>query len=242
MPRKLIPLAMLVVVIGAGCADDDGGGSSTTVSLPPLDCPEPVVVSSAEELVAALALLEWQGQGNYTSGCLPVTPDLIISGTVVLEADDLPVPADCLDRSDCRPEAAFREVSGVAGATVAGDAGFDCAAGFTRLTLVDTTVRLRPMLLDTHPCRYNFVPLVAVLPPCGTPCGEGQELCPVDGVCYSAGTRFCQSCEGGTKEACACRGPEGPLADGSPCSYWQSGDVRCEGVCRQGACSAEPCP
>jgi hypothetical protein len=237
--RFIIALTLALVMVACG---DDDAAISTTTSVPTLDCPDAVAVASTEDLVAALAALQWRGEGNYTSGCLPITPDLIVSGTVVLEAKDLPVPADCLDQSDCRPEATLALVQAIPGVTLEGDANLDCGGGFTRLTLTDTTVRLRPMLRDTHPCRYNFVPLVEVHPPCGTPCGDGLALCPVDGVCYATGTSFCQACEGGTKEACACRGPDGPLADESPCSYWVSGDVRCDGVCRQGVCAAGPCP
>ena len=245
MMRRVVSLVMLSAALLAGCGDDDGGTSSsstTTTTLPPLQCPDPITVGSPDDLVAVLAAIPWEGLGAYTSGPLPITPDLVVAGTVVLEAADLPIPANCLGRSDCRPQGAFRVGTPLPGVALEGEAGLDCTSGAVRLTLTDTTVRLRPFLRDTHPCRYNFVPLVEVAPPCGSPCGDGQALCPVDGVCYAVGTGFCQACEGGTKEACACRGPEGPLEDGASCTYWQSGDVRCDGTCRQGACAAEPCP
>ncbi len=34
-------------------------------------------------LVAVLAALPWEGSGAYTSGPLPITPDLVVAGTVV---------------------------------------------------------------------------------------------------------------------------------------------------------------
>jgi hypothetical protein len=198
-------------------------------------------VSSAEDLVAALAALAWEGSGAYTSGPLPITPDLVVAGTVVLDAADLPIPADCLDRRDCPPRGGFWAGS-VAGVVAEGDAGLTCTSASARVTFTDTTLRLRPLLRDTHPCVFNYVPVVQVEPPCGSPCSEGQAMCPADGACYAAGAGFCQACEGGTKEACACRGPEGPLAEGTACAYWQSGDVQCTGICRDGACDAGTCP
>lgn len=238
-PRAVALAVLLAALLAAGCSD---GGTTTTTTLPPPVCPDPVSVDSAEGLVAALAALSWEGSGAYTSGPLPITPDLVVVGTVVLDAAALPIPANCLERADCRPEGAFSTRMALPGAVLDGEAGLDCGSGAARLTLTDATVRLRPLLRDTHPCRYNFVPLVQVVPPCGSPCAEGQALCPADGVCYEVGTGFCQACEGGSKEACACRGPEGPLEEGASCSYWQSGDVRCDGTCRQGTCDAGSCP
>lgn len=241
--RRAVLALGLVLALVAGCEDGDGETSSTTsTTLPPLECPDPVTVSSTEDLVAVLAATSWEGLGGYTSGPLPITPDLVVTGTVVLEAADLPVPQGCLDRSDCSPQGGFSLPSPVPGAAAEGDAGLPCGDSSARLTLTDTTVRLRPYLRDTHPCRFNYVPAVAVLPACGVPCGEGQALCPYDGVCYAVGSTFCRLCAGGSKEACACQGEDGPLAEGASCTYWQSGDVQCMGTCRQGTCEAEPCP
>ena len=170
--------------------------------------------------------------GAYSSGVLPITPDLVITGTIALDASTLPVTNDCLTRSDCSPQAGLILDAGVAGAVGEGDANLACGDSYARILLTGTTVRLRPYLRDTHPCRFNFTPVVEILPACGTACSEGQRMCPVDGVCYGMGVGYCQACEGGTKEACACQGPEGPLEEGAACSYWQSGDVRCDGTCR----------
>jgi len=234
-------VALAVLLLAAACGDDGGEASSTsttaTTTLPPLECPAPVAISTPEDLVGVLVALPWEGAGGYTSGPLPITPDLVVTGTVVLEAAGLPIPPNCLGRRDCSPDGGFWADASLAGVTAEGDAGLTCASAAARLTLTDTTVRLRPFLRDTHPCAFNFVPLVQVEPPCGTPCGAGASLCPVDGVCYAEGDRFCRLCESGTKEACACRGPQGPLPEGSSCSYWESGDVLCEGSCRQGECA-----
>jgi len=237
--RKAAIAVGLAVALTAGCGDDGGDASSTTsTTLPPLECADPLIITSTEDLVAVLAATSWQGLGAYTSGPLPITPDLVISGSVVLDASDLPIPADCLGRPDCSGEGGFWVGAPVPGVGGQGDADLPCGDAYARLTLTDTTLRLRPFLYDTHPCEYNFVPIVEVAAPCGSPCGEGQALCPVDGVCYGVGAGFCQACEGGSKETCACRGPEGPLNEGASCTYWQSGDVKCVGTCQQGICTS----
>jgi len=237
--RKAAIALGLVVALVAGCGEGGGEASSTTsTTLPPLECPDPITITSTEDLVAALVGLSWEGLGAYTSGVLPITPDLVVTGTVTLEAADLPIPQNCLDRSDCSREGGFWVGAPVPGVGGEGDADLPCGDAYARLVLTETTLRLRPFLYDTHPCRFNFVPIVEVAAPCGSPCGEGQALCPVDGVCYAAGTGFCQACEGGSKETCACWGVDGPLDEGASCYYWQSGDVKCLGTCRQGTCAS----
>jgi hypothetical protein len=238
--RKTAVVLVLALVVVTGCGDGGGVGSSSTTSrtFAVLECPDPIAIASTEDVVAVLAATSWEGQDGYTSGPLPITPDLVIAGTVVLEAGALPIPQNCLDRSDCSAQGGFRMSVPVPGVVAEGDPDLPCDNSHARLTLTDTTVRLRPYLRDTHPCQYNFVPAVAVVLPCGTPCGDGQALCPVDGVCYDAGTGFCQMCGGGSAEACACQGAEGPLEEGASCSFWVSGDVQCVGTCRQGTCES----
>ena len=241
MARALCCL-LLVTAIVAGCGEENTAfttttTSTTTTTLLPVDCPDPIAVSSTADLVAALEATPWRGVGGYTSGSVPITPDLVVTGTVTLEAADLPIPPDCLGRSDCRPQGGFSAGHPVQGVLLEGEVDLDCATGFSRLTVTNATLRLRPALRDTHPCRYNFIPLVAVDSPCGTACDPGTLMCPLDGSCYAAGDIYCRLCEGGTRQACACRGPEGTLPEGASCTYWESGDVRCDGTCRQGACA-----
>lgn len=245
MTRLLASVLCAALLLATGCGDDGGGFSSTsavTVTAPSLECPEPRIVTSMEDLTDELTFLTWEGLGAYSSGVLPITADLVITGTIALNASALPVPNDCLLRSDCSPQAGLILDSAVAGAVGEGDANLECGDSYSRVIFTNTTVRLRPYLRDMHPCRYNAVPMVEVLPPCGAACGEGQGICPVDGVCYELGAAYCRSCEGGTKQACACRGPEGPLAEGAACTYWESGDVRCDGACHAGGCDAGTCP
>jgi hypothetical protein len=246
MRPALVLLGVLLVGLSAGCGDDGGATTlptavtTTTFSpttLPPPDCPAPVAISSTGDLLAVLAGMDWAGSGAYSSGLQPITPDLVVTGTVVLEAAAIPLPAECLERSDCSHQGGFFGGALPAGATLQGEADLTCLTAASRLTLANTTVRLRTVLVDTHPCAVNFVPVVEVEAPCGTPCGPGLALCPGDGVCYAQGDSFCRRCEGGGREECACRGADGPLPEGAHCTYWQSGDVRCDGTCRQGTCA-----
>ena len=78
----------LALVLVAGCMDGGGDASSSTTSttLPPLECPEPIAIASTQDLVAVLAATSWDSLGEYPSGSLSLTADLVVSGTVTLEA------------------------------------------------------------------------------------------------------------------------------------------------------------
>ena len=251
MASKIASVALaLMILAAAACGDDQGGttgskatSSSTTVpTTTALVCPTPVKVASGDDLVAALRRLEWTGLGPYSSGPLPITPDLVVSGTVVITGREIPLPDGCAQRSDCLAVAAFRMGQPVPGVTLTGPVEPGGAGDGSVLTLTDTTVRLRPVMYDMHPGRYNAVPLVTIIPPCGSPCPSGQVLCPADGSCYPLGDSYCRFCQGKGKEECACEAPEGALAEGSYCQFWQSGDVLCPGTCQQGTCQTGPCP
>jgi len=233
---------LLLLALAAGCSDaaDDvtKTSASTTTTAVTLTCPAPIEVDEAADLIAALAGLQWHLSGQQTSGLPALTPDLVVAGTVTLAAADIPVPEDCLAESDCFHVAAF--VGQAPGATLEGSAGPEWMATAARLTLADTTVRLGPQMLDTHPREYNLVPVVSVEPPCGTPCTEGLAMCPADGSCYAVGDFYCRRCEGRPAEECACRAPDGSvLTDGTSCEYWISGDWGVVGDCRQGVCEEE---
>jgi hypothetical protein len=216
--------------------------AATTTTATALVCPTPVEVASGDELVAALGRLEWAGLGPYSSGTLPITPDILVSGTVVIVGREIPLPEGCAQRIDCLAVAAFQMGQPVPGVALTGPIEPGGAGDGSVLTLTDATLRLRPVMYDMHPGRYNAVPLIAILPPCGSPCPSGQLLCPADGSCYPPGESYCRFCQGKDKEQCACEAPEGPLLEGSYCQFWQSGDVLCPGTCQQGACRTGPCP
>lgn len=238
--RAATVVAVAVALASASCGDDDASTTeltSQTTTAAVFECPEPVPVAALSDLLEVLGEAEWDWAGSYTSG--PQSPDLevAVQGTIVLESAQVPLPVDCLDREDCRGQAVLRVTEGVGGALVEGDPGL--FEGDTLLTLTDTAVRLSLSMLDTHPGPFNYVPLVTVRPPCGTPCAEGQLACSADGNCYADFDAFCRRCLGFTNTECACRTLEGPVEDGSACEYWVSGDVLEVGVCRTGVCTTE---
>lgn len=251
MKRGTGPLIALVVLV-AGCGDDSdisGTGpddSSTTVAVTTtgvLECPEPIEIGDAADVTGLLGAMEWRGSGPYGGGVLPITPDLVVTGTVVLESATVPVPESCLGRSDCLHAVGFSGPQ-LDGVTLDGSPEGDFIGLAGRLTLKDTTVRLRPVMVDTHPGPANFVPVVRVLEPCGTPCVASSAMCPADGVCYDTrgdSSAFCLFCEGKGAPECACSATPGTVPDGEACSYFVSGDVICTGTCRDGACLGEGC-
>lgn len=221
----------------AAVACGDGGADESTLlastSAAAVVCPEPVPATEVSEVVAVLADTEWDWVGPYSSGSLPPTPDLVIDGTITLESSDIPLPADCLDRADCRHQAVFRS-SDLSGVAVEGGGGM--FEGETRVTVTDAAVRLRLSMTDTHPGPYNYVPVVEILGSCEEPCPAGELTCPADGTCYASFDEYCRRCEDFPAGQCACRASEGPLPDGTACEVWVSGDVLDAGVCRAGVC------
>lgn len=236
-PRWFVGVALVLAAVACG----DDGATTTTVEMPGLTfdrsaCPVPVEVGDAAGLLAVLEGLAWDQVGPYSSGSVPDSPDLVITGTITIAGDQVPIPASCLDREDCRHTAVF--AGDRPGATIEGSDGW--FEGEPSLTLADTTVRLGAALMDTHPGPYNFVPLITVLGPCGEPCNAGQFACQADLSCYGTFDAYCRRCEGRSAPECACRAPEGPLPDGTPCDYFVSGDVIESGTCRNGLCETAP--
>jgi len=106
--RKAAIAVGLAVALTAGCGDDGGDASSTTsTTLPPLECADPSPITSTEDLGGGVGRHFLAGTGRLHLRPLPITPDLVISGSVVLDASDLPIPADCLGRPDCSGEGGF---------------------------------------------------------------------------------------------------------------------------------------
>jgi hypothetical protein len=227
--KATLVLGAAVILMMAGCGDDGRPG----VTFDPTSCPDSIEVNDVAGIVAALEAVPWDRVGPYSSGSEPPSGDLIVVGTIVLEAADVPLPEECLARDDCRHLATF-SATDLTGAVVEGDGNL--FEGETRLILADTTVRLSLSLMDTHPGPFNFVPLITVLGPCGEPCDAGQLACPGDGSCYGSFDTFCRRCEGRTAAECACRTLDGPVEDGEYCDFFMSGDVIQAGVCRSGVC------
>lgn len=226
--RRIVLVAVAVLLVSGACADDDIPGVTFDVA----SCPDAVEVASSEDFLRLLEAAEWDWVGPYSSGSVPPIGDITVLGTVTVTGDQIPLPQDCLDREDCRHAAVFS--ASVAGVMVEG--GEDWFEGHTRLTITDTTVTLSPSLMDTHPGPFNFVPLVTVGGPCGEPCNPGQLACQADQSCYGSFDSFCRRCEGRPADECACRDLDGPIEDGSSCEYFLSGDQIVVGTCRSGRC------
>lgn len=232
--RRMAVWAALLAMGVAACGDDAVGPTSEPpgVTFDASACPDPIEVADAEALIAVLAAQPWDWVGPYTSGSEPPSADLIIVGEITITGEEVPLPARCLQREDCRHAANFS--ASQPGAAVTGSASW--FEGMSQLTLSDTTVRVSTAMMDTHPGPFNYVPVVSVIGPCGAPCGEGSFACQADLSCYGDYEVFCRRCENRPAEECACRDAGGPRTDGTFCEYFVSGDVIEVGTCRSGRC------
>ena len=236
MRARIVVGIAVVLVIGA-CSDEAGSTAEPPgVTFDRAACHEPIQVSDAAGLLAVIEDLTWDWVGPYSSGSEPDSADVVVTGTITIGGDQIPVPADCLGRADCRDVAVFS--ADRQGVSIQGSE--DWFEGEATLTLSDTTVRLGASLMDTHPGPFNFIPLITVKGPCGEPCGPDQYACQRDLSCYFGYEAYCRFCEERPVEECACQGPEGPLPDGDWCEYFVSGDVIEVGTCRAGVCERSP--
>src|SRR5262245_7563661 len=87
----------LVTVMLAGC----GGGSEPEPDLgalfpdecPTVTCPGGATIASSQDFVAVVDSSQpWTARGDYTSGCLPASPDHQVTGTVTVRGGDLKMP------------------------------------------------------------------------------------------------------------------------------------------------------
>jgi hypothetical protein len=197
----------------------------------------PIRVRTKKELLAVLAKLRWNMVGPYSSKHPALSPDVRVIGTITLLPGDVPVPDLCGKRDDCRQSVAVdltrQGVQGVACTRKEKVLWHDVCG---EVTFSDTTIRFQGVMTDTHPARWNFIPLLHVLPAASAPCAKGEFRCPADMTCLRSYSEYCRLCLGLAKETCACRGPKGPLPDGSECSYMISGDVIGLGACVKGEC------
>lgn len=235
--RRATAMAAILVVVGGVSACGDDEGATTTVEAPGVTfdvsaCPEPVTVTDAEGFLAVLAGVPWDAVGPYSSGSEAPSADVVVDGTFTISGDEVPLPDSCLGRDDCRHTAVIS--SSQPGTTVGG--GESWFEGVTTLTISDTTVRLSPSLMDTHPGPFNFVPVLSLTAPCGTPCAPDGFACQADLSCYWSFDSYCRRCEGRSAEECACRTETGAVEDGTSCDFFESGDVINSGVCRAGRC------
>ena len=213
--------------------------------LTPAVCEEATVVATAEDVMAALSDIPYNYLGPYTFSRPVVSSDLQVEGTVTFDGSDFLVPQSCLDRSDCRHEVYFWVSEPLPGITPVGeDVDLPWFEDSPSITVTDALFRLRPLLYDTHPEAFSYVPVLEVLPACDVPCGDNAFKCPEDNVCYDTADftgEYCRLCLEMSIEHCACWTLTGQEADETECMFMVSGDVLCSGQCTDGLCCSEGC-
>jgi hypothetical protein len=207
-------------------------------------CGAEISISSLQDVLPLLGSA-WAVDAPFISAVLPVTVDLQASGSLVLDASQIPIPSACQVDPECRPLVLFYifpSYAPIPGVTLAGDAdaGAPHGSGFVTdrpllIASTGTRFRLRPVMYADHPY-YSYVPMLEVLPPCSQPCDASSARCPVDDVCYGVGGAFCNRCLALGVDRCACIADNGPAPENSPCSYFVETDVMTGGACQCGRC------
>jgi hypothetical protein len=194
-------------------------------------------ITSANELIAIIeAAPDWVTFGPYTTGCLLASADILVPGTVTLQADSVAVPTICRDGA-CRDVVRFRaqgQPRGVECLEPEPWFSFTLCAG---IALHDTTIRVRTLREDIHPSEFgNYAPIVDVLPACATPCGADELTCAASHTCWTSVRDHCAYCLGGSNEECGCWDGARFAENGAKCSIATSGDIIELGICRAGIC------
>ena len=159
-----------------------------------------------------------------------ITPDLVATTALVLDAYQIPGPPDCIT---CAEHVGFQLTEPIAGVTTDTPA-LNVADRYLRAS-PGAVFRLRPLLRCNHPMAVDPLPTVLVLPPCTQACASGKSRCDLDQVCYAGGTALCRSCEGKDAPSCACLTSAGVESDGAQCQYLLT-DVVTYGLCQAGYC------
>lgn len=208
---------------------------SFAIELSSCEC---IGVCNPFQLLSILNSLKYEYHGPYSSGHLPITEDIQISGTIVISSAQLEIPKECLDRLDCRHLVGFSDKYGADGINVITPPD-RYSPGI--LTLTNVRLRFRPLLIDTHPMQFNYVPVLQIMPPSDYECEDSQTRCEIDQVCYGRYQDYCQHCLALSQEECVCRDEEGIFPDGTYCEFFISGDAIVMGECQDGKCFGEGC-
>jgi hypothetical protein len=237
---------MLACVGLVACSTTNGPdpGSRFPDQCAPAACATGATVSSTDELVAMVdATPAWTVEGPYTTGCLPASDNIVVTGTANVPANGIAVPAFCTagGGAGCRQQVMFEIDGQVPGVDCVGpEAWFDftlCAG----INVHDTTVRLRMLQLDIHPSSFGpWAPIVEVIGACETACEANAFACDATNTCWQTARDQCAYCFGGTNQECACWNGTGFDADGTSCDYYESGDVITSGTCEAGTCVFHP--
>jgi hypothetical protein len=187
------------------------------------------------------ASASWTYRGEYTSGCLFSSGEVIAAIDISLAGDAVTIPSMCPAGSDCRQKVSFRldpTATGVRCDDPEQFFDFTACGGIT--VTAGTALRVRAVLLDIHPSAFgNYMPLVDVLGGCAATCGADAFACAATDVCYGSVRDHCAYCLGGTNEQCACWNGSALEPDGTACEMFVSGDVMLAGTCRDGACVSQ---
>ena len=203
---------------------------------PATACAEGPSISSAAALVSEIeSHARWPAFAPYTTGCLPASDDLHVTGTITVQPDAVTPPADC--QTGCRQQVMFRLDDAPPGVTCDAPEDYFDYTLCGGITVTDATLRFRVVEQDVHPAWPSAIPIVDILPACATPCAAGEFACDATHTCWASARDQCAYCLGGTNEACACWTGSAFAADGTSCELWPSNDTIVSGTCHAGTCA-----
>jgi hypothetical protein len=208
----------------------------------PVACTAAAPIASPADLVATIdSSVPWANRGRYLTGCLDPSGDHVVTGTVTVRGADIAAPPNAFDNM-FRDEPRFVLRDAPAGVTCELDEDLFDFALCTSITATNTTIRLRPQIVDVHPLEGNFVMIVEVLPACGVSCAATQFTCEANSTCWDTERDYCAYCLGGTNRACGCWSDDALQPDETACEIYISGDSIVTGQCESGACATNVDP
>ena len=200
---------------------------------------EPVRAGSAGALTGIVRALIWDREGPYTAQAMNLSKDIRVTQRITLAAKDMAVPEVCLKRDDCRKAVTMVIPKDMAGVECVKTEDVMGAPHCVEAVLSqNSTFRIRAKLLDTHPWKYNFIPVVEFTEASTHACKPGELQCLRDKTCWKNFNGYCRYCLARPVERCACQNEKGPLSDGTSCTFFISGDMVCVGKCRDGLCES----
>ncbi len=199
----------------------------------------PVGVDNTGALTGIIRALNWDHEGPYTARALNISKDIQVRRTVTLAAKDIAVPEACLKRDDCRKAVTLVIPKGMAGVQCVKTEDVMGARHCIEAVISEKSMfRISAKLVDTHPWKYNFIPVVEFLEASTRACQPGEFQCVRDKTCWNNFNGYCRFCLGHPVEKCACLNEKGPLPDKTSCMFFISGDMVCTGKCRDGQCES----
>lgn len=199
--------------------------------------PQAVRADDAGTLAGIVRTLDWGREGPYTFRSVNVSGDIQTARKITFKAKDVAPPAACLKRDDCRKAVTMVIPGDVACVKCVETVDVMGTAHCSQAVLSQNCgFRLRVKLVDTHPWKYNFIPVIEFLQPSSAGCRPSEIECVKDKTCWKNFNSYCRQCLGHPVEKCVCRNERGPLPDRTACTFMISGDMICVGDCRDGQC------